>query len=174
MQFLNVKEAAARIASIAKRGKALDADVHQVACSTLVHVREHGDYTLIEKLIRALPAQSRHKALAYWYNHFAKGAMVVEVSKAGVKVKLSKERTPEMFRVDEAVETPFWSLTTEKDVEPLTIAQWLKRIERMAQYEAKEGQPQRFAPELIGFAKKILPVLNAAKDADVEVQVQGA
>ncbi|AGW43585.1 hypothetical protein JG068_03 [Burkholderia phage JG068] len=58
------------IASIANRGKKLDADIHQAACSTLAHAINHGDVTLAQKLVAAMPKSARTKALAAWFVDF--------------------------------------------------------------------------------------------------------
>lgn len=55
------------IASIAKRGKTLQADIHVAAVSCLVHADKHGDITLAVKLVEAVPSLARKNALRDWF-----------------------------------------------------------------------------------------------------------
>lgn len=54
------------IANIKMNGKAIDAAIQEVGCSVLQHAAAHGDTTLADKLVQALPAGSRKKALVEW------------------------------------------------------------------------------------------------------------
>ena len=54
------------IASIEKRGKSLDADIHAVGVSCLKHVADHGDTSLLDKLVNAMPKGSRKGAFCEW------------------------------------------------------------------------------------------------------------
>lgn len=54
------------IESIAKRGQKLDADIHVAGVSVLKHVAEHGDTTLLDKLVLAMPKGSRKSAFCEW------------------------------------------------------------------------------------------------------------
>lgn len=55
-----------KIASIAKRGKALRDDVNLVAVSTLIHAAEHGDLTLATKLHDSVPVSFRADLKRYY------------------------------------------------------------------------------------------------------------
>lgn len=54
------------IASIANRGAKLDGDIHRAGVSVLAHASEHGDTTLADKLVHAMPKGSRKLALVEW------------------------------------------------------------------------------------------------------------
>lgn len=54
------------ITSIANRGAKLDADIHVAGVSVLVHAAEHGDTTLCDKLVNAMPKGGRKLALVEW------------------------------------------------------------------------------------------------------------
>lgn len=54
------------IASIKNRGTKLDSDIHVAGCSVLSHMAEHGDSTMADKLVQAMPAGSRKLALVEW------------------------------------------------------------------------------------------------------------
>lgn len=71
-KFMNATEINKAIASIAARGKKLDADIQTAGLSILNHVQEHGDSTLADKLVLALPKGSRKLALTEWLLAFGK------------------------------------------------------------------------------------------------------
>ena len=54
------------IASIANRGAKLDGDNHPAGVSVLAHASEHGDSTLADKLVNAMPKGGRKLALVEW------------------------------------------------------------------------------------------------------------
>ena len=54
------------ISSIQTRGKKLDSDIHIAGCSCLQHIDEHGDVTLLNRLVQAMPKGSRVNALKEW------------------------------------------------------------------------------------------------------------
>lgn len=54
------------IVSIKTRGAKLDKDIHIAGCSCLQHIEEHGDITLLNTLVDAMPKGSRVNALREW------------------------------------------------------------------------------------------------------------
>lgn len=63
------------IASIKNRGGKLDTDIHIAGVSVLAHAAEHGDTTLADKLVLAMPKGGRRLALVEWmlaYGQLAK------------------------------------------------------------------------------------------------------
>lgn len=54
------------ITSIANRGAKLDGDIHRAGVSVLAHASEHGDSTLADKLVNAMPKGGRKLALVEW------------------------------------------------------------------------------------------------------------
>lgn len=63
------------IASIANRGAKLDGDIHRAGVSVLAHASEHGDTTLADALVHAMPKGGRKLALVEWmlaYGQLAK------------------------------------------------------------------------------------------------------
>lgn len=64
------------IASITNRGAKLDRDIQIAALSAMQHHVEHGDVTLINRLVSAMPKGSRVKRLSAFINAF--GAVVYD------------------------------------------------------------------------------------------------
>lgn len=105
--------------------------IHEVACSTLDHVRAHGDTTGCVALCNALPKGQRVKALGAWFKHFSNGKLImVYDKKAGWSAKLSKGRTDADFDVVKSMETSFADLTEERDPVSVTIESMLRNLKR--------------------------------------------
>lgn len=67
MKLLTTTEAINKaIESIARRGKQLDHDIQVTGVSCLAHVAEHGDTTILDKLVNAMPKGSRKTAFCEW------------------------------------------------------------------------------------------------------------
>ena len=61
------------IESIRTTGKKLDQMIQVAACSIIAHVDKHGDITLINTLVDAMPKGSRVNALRDFITNFSKG-----------------------------------------------------------------------------------------------------
>ena len=86
------------IASIAKRGAKLDGDIHKAGVAVIAHASEHGDSTLADKLVQAMPKGGRKLALVEWmlaHGQLAKldPAVDKEAIAAGRIFKLDRTRT---------------------------------------------------------------------------------
>lgn len=88
------------IASIAKRGKQLDMDIHVAGVSCLRHASECGDTTVLDSLVNAMPKGSRKQAFCEWALAFGQVRMLdrsvkkdAEAIKQGRMFALDRERT---------------------------------------------------------------------------------
>lgn len=70
MKLLTKAELPKAIESITKRGKVLDTDIHQAACSAVAIKAEAGDTMFINRLYLALPKGTRAAALTAWMLKF--------------------------------------------------------------------------------------------------------
>ncbi len=68
----DVKAIDLAIKSIQSRGSKLAKDIHITAVSCLAHIEKHGDITLLNRLMSALPAGWRSNALKAWAEEFGK------------------------------------------------------------------------------------------------------
>lgn len=123
------------IALIANRGKKLDADIHQAACSTLAHAINHGDVTLAQKLVSAMPKSGRSKALVAWF--IAHGPFAPGGDDGKTLVYLKSESA-----LDKALVTPFWTFTEEREPAPFdlmaSLASLLARAEKALQNDKQD------------------------------------
>jgi hypothetical protein len=109
----------AAIASIGNRSKKLDSDVQLAGLSILKHVDEHGDTTLADKLMNALPKGARRLALAEWFVSHGKLRMLdrtVPAEAAAIKegriFQHEKRRTTNMA---DAMATPWYEMRKEPE-----------------------------------------------------------
>lgn len=137
------------IASIAKRGKALDKDIHAAAVSTLIHADKHGDITLANKLIEALPASQRKNALRDWFCTFGKFSYNTETK----ALAFNREA---VTMTDKATQTPFWVLKPEAEYVPLNVVKELERLIARAGKAEERGDiiPADFTEKLAGMVKQ--------------------
>jgi len=167
--FLNQSATSKLIKSIATRAKNVERDIHIAACSTLAHTRDHGDYTGAVALMNALPKGQRVKGLAVWYKHHTSGklSMRQDKSKGNILVaSLAKDRTPEDFLVDEAVEITFADFTVEPEPKEITVDRLVKYLEGIATNDEvmPNGKP-KVTPEAFKAAVTALKALEATKAA---------
>lgn len=134
MKILSVEECASIVTEIRGSAKALQAKIHHVAVSTLVHIRDTGDTRGALALVQALPNGQRIEGLKAWYTGmssdkitFGKNADTGETT-----IKLAKDRVPANFLVAEAEVTDFGSYTKEAKPRTFTVDQLIKQLEGKA------------------------------------------
>lgn len=120
------------IKSIATRGKKFEADIHQAAVSVLVHADKHGDITLAQKLIEAVPNLARKNALREWLMAFGKFGYDSENKTMTYNGKGST-------LVEEAIETPFWVFKPEKDETLFDLNAAIHNLIKRAENAAAKG-----------------------------------
>lgn len=122
----------AAITSIAKRGKALDKDIHAAAVSTMVHADKHGDVTLANKLIEALPSTARKNALRYWFIAFGRFTYNTEGKTLGYNHAATTQTA-------KATQTPFWQFKPEAEYVPFNAVQALESLLKRATKAVDNG-----------------------------------
>lgn len=70
--YTEAKQIELAIKSIQARGSKLAKDIHITAVSCLAHIEKHGDITLLNRLIMALPSGWRSNAVKAWAEEFGK------------------------------------------------------------------------------------------------------
>lgn len=113
------------ITTIGTNGKVMDENIHTAACSCLDHFANHGNTSLASRLVGAMPKSGRRKALVYWFTQF--GPLSFD-EKAGTFSKAKGKKGNDPVRVDDAVKTPFWEYTVEKNPAPFDIMKELARF----------------------------------------------
>lgn len=103
------------IKSIATRGAKLDADIHLTAVSVLSHFAQHGDTTLINRLVIAMPKSGRKNALVAWALHHGQLAQNDD-KKTREAQPLVKAKDEKAFDLEAASATPFWTFKATEGV----------------------------------------------------------
>lgn len=141
------------IASIARRGAKLDADVHVAGLSALYLAAESGNASRVLALAQALPGQARVKGFAVWVAAHSPVVLSFDKGKPA-KVSVKKGWKLEDFDLDAADAVPFWEFTKEKDPTPVTVAKLVAYIKRLAESDDAE----KVEPEAKALAAKLAAI----------------
>jgi len=151
--ILNQADTLKLIASIDKRGKKLDSDIHQAALSSIAHHAAHGDVTLVNRLIVALPKAARRNALMAWVEHFGAGlAPNVEKETRAEAPFVHVKGSKKVFDEAAADAKPFWEFKPEPEYVQFDLAKalamLLKKAESALAAEQQDGtliSPEKLA-----------------------------
>ncbi len=134
------------ITSIANRGAKLDGDIHKAGVSVLAHASEHGDTTLADSLVHAMPKGGRRLALVEW--------MLAHSQLAKLDPKTDKEAIAagRIFKLDR---------TRTLDIEGAIEASWVEFKKEAAVHTAFDAQAA---------VKSVLARLKAANAKGLTVE----
>lgn len=153
-----------KVAVIGKSAKALQADIHQVAVSTLDHCREHGDYRGALSLVNALPNGQRVKGLVAWFQNFSNGKLVFKADKAtgGFTAELKKDRVDTDFNVAAAMLVDYGTFTAEVAPKTMSLEAFVKSCETKADNDEvnTDGTP-KVSREARAFAAKCVAMYRS-------------
>ena len=171
--ILSQGECAKLIAGLGKLTHKVQDRIHQVAVSTLVHTRDHGDYTLAERLLNSLPNGQRVETLAKWFSVFSNKKLTFRKVNGNFAGKLG-DRVPADFNIEGAAATPWGSLEKEKvQQEQFNVNAMLAYLRRKASDDKMlpDGSPS-VHPEARALAARMLafaaagPILSAELTAE--------
>jgi len=125
------------IASIATRGKKLDADIQHAGLSCLQHLDAHGDMGPLTRLLFALPKGARSNALLDWAQKFGKVTVNVGADHKTKPFLFDKEGKTDLAG---ATELPWYECKPEKPANlefslAAQLAQLIKKAEKAANDE---------------------------------------
>lgn len=122
------------IKSINTRGKSLQRDIHIAAVSCMNHADKHGDVTLAQKLVDAVPTLARKNALRDWF--IAHGKFSYDATEKSLT--FNKKGTTNL---EAAIATPFWEFKQEAEYVPFdlqaAILTLVKRADKAMQHGDK-------------------------------------
>lgn len=114
-------------------------DLHEAAWQATVHALTHGDTTILEGMLRQLGKKQAAQDVAAWVRHFGAGerkAITAKIGgKNGVRVKVGKMEDRATFPIDEAWDTPYYSLFEGRNTK--TEWEWRKSLIAFAKKAAK-------------------------------------
>ena len=109
----NKEETLKAIGSIQGRANKLQEDIHQAAVSCIDHLNKHGDTSLINRLVLAMPKSQRKNALIKWAIAFGKLAM--NDDKATHKeMPLVYDKAKPVLELELAIAKPYWEFVAEE------------------------------------------------------------
>lgn len=160
------------IVSIQNRGAKLDNDVQAVGLSCIMHIEEHGDFTLAEKLVQALPKGARRLALVEWFLAFGMVSTLKkgqdekedEAIKAGRIFKLDRTKQTDCLG---ASERPWYEFRKEAEVQDAFDAAKAVHavLQRLKSAESARKTVQGRA-EALAEARALVLALEAQPKAD--------
>lgn len=115
------------IVSIKGRGAKLDKDIHQAALSALAHHAQHGDSTIANRLLLAMPKSARANALLAWM--LANDAMLARnPSKDAAVIVVHDKEGDNTFDVAAADATPFWEFKAVEGAKPFSFDAYMASL----------------------------------------------
>jgi len=108
----------------------LDQSVHQNAVQCLLHAQEHGDTSLMRRLlVEIIDAKTgyRRQGLIIWMRTYSP----MELEKDNINLSGVDPMTglPRPWRIEEALETPFWALkAADEVVKPMFADTWKSKL----------------------------------------------
>lgn len=121
------------IAGIKTSAHKLQAEIHQVAVSTLDHAREFGDYRGALALVNALPNGQRVQGLVEWFKGFSNGKLTFKQNAdKSFTAELKKDRVEADFQIELAMLTDFGAYTKEATPKTFSVDALIKMLEAKA------------------------------------------
>lgn len=167
--YTTVAEINKAIASIQKRGQKLDLDIQITGVSVLKHVAEHGDTTILDRLVGAMPKGARKSAFCEWAVAFGNVRLLDrgnEADKSAIEQGrlFAKDKSKE-FKEELAIENKWYDFKPEKDL--LTTFDINKLTQQLIKRLSKA---KKDGAEVVGQAEalKSLRALTQALAVDTE------
>lgn len=136
------------IVSIKGRGAKLDTDIHSAAMACLFHADKHGDITLMNRLLLAMPKSGRRNALASWALAFGKFLLNDDAkARAESPLVFNREGSTDMKG---AAEKPFWDFRNVREggtewVFTDYIGSVMRTLEAHSKQDTPEGRKAKAA-----------------------------
>lgn len=146
--FTDTKQIELAIKSIQSRGSKLQKDIHLCAVSCLAHIEKHGDITLLNRLMAALPGGWRSNAIKGWAEDFGK-VNWDNTQKAFVYDKAKKSN------IEGAIATSPEEYKPEVEYKPLDLAEAIKALVKKAQ-ERVGSETDNVPEELFNALNKLV------------------
>ena len=142
------KQILAAIQNINITGKGLDQSVQSVGLEVLQHVELHGEVSLANKLLQALPKGARAKALAEWLR--LHGKIAVNTDRASAKKFPLVYNKQGETRLEAAAALPWFECKKDKPLaEEFDLRGKIMQLVRQAEKAQANGTPIKGAELLL-------------------------
>lgn len=155
--FTSKQTIIAAIEDIRTTGKKLDQMIQVAACSVIAHVEKHGDVTLVNTLVEAMPNGSRVNALRDFLNTFGK----VVYDEASKEFKFDKSKETDLVGAQNIMWTEF---KPEQPYVAFDLKALIQGVLKKADTAAKDDKHK----EEIDF--ELLAQLRAVVEVDAELE----
>lgn len=145
--YTEAKQIELAIKSIQSRGSKLAKDIHVTAVSCLAHIEKHGDITLLNRLIMALPSGWRSNAVKAWSEEFGK-VNYDNKSKAFVYDKSKKSN------IEGAISISPEEFKPEPEYKPMDLAAEIARLIKKAE-ERVNSENDNVPAELLAKLREV-------------------
>lgn len=144
--------------------------IHEVAVSALAHAEEHGDVTLIAKLVYGLPKGTRANLVSKWARAFAP----IKFSDRDMNAKMDKSATAIAFDVDGSEATPFWEMKSEVKPAEITLQAIVDYLSKRAKGKDNDSMETTEQRKLIGKVAHYAAVLASPISGDTAATIESA
>lgn len=135
------------IDSIQRAGKKLDNDIQTALQCSAIHAHEHGDISLIERLLAALPKGVRSNAAKEWLAQYAPVAFV-EKGLQFSRPYDSKDNEARAVAVQACIDAAVWTeLKPEPPFKPFVMEQALDALLKKAEAALQDSEHQHSVTE---------------------------
>lgn len=118
--------------------------LHVLACQCLYHHFEHGDTTLMVRLVNGLPKSIRKADLLHWIIDFGAFDYDVKNGLTHSKEKMANLKKDYIKQVNKAYNNPFFEYTKDKEVIKKSFVDMLKELEKKIVYDMEHRKESRF------------------------------
>lgn len=118
--------------------------LHVLACQCLYHHFEHGDTTLMVKLVNGLPKSIRKADLLRWIIDFGAFDYDIKNGLTHSKEKMANLKKDYIKQVNKAYNNPFYEYTKDKEVIKKSFVDMLKELEKKIVYDMEHRKESRF------------------------------
>lgn len=158
------------IESIAKRGQKLDNDIQLTGVSVLEHIALHGDTTLLDKLVSAMPKGARKGAFCEWAVHHGCVRMLDRNDQADALAieqgRLFKKDKSKEWNVEDAFASKWWEFKPEADL--LTTFDAGKMVQALLK---RYGKAVKDGAEITGKGEALAALRALTQTLEIESQV---
>ena len=128
------------IASIARRGKSVQKDIHRAGCSIIRRWHDSSDVNTavrqMNALLNAIPAMGRTNAFKAWVEAYATFIWNTEEKCFAYHAKRTKISSDD---AQKAIQTPFWEFKSEPDYKPLNLDDAINALIARADKRRQDG-----------------------------------
>lgn len=155
----SAKAISRKIAQIRTNGDKLNRLIHDTAMDIMRHAQAHGDCSLAQTLVMAMPASMRRKMLIDWFTMFSP-INVKDSDKWQANMKQRPKQDVVPFDIDGADAYPFWQLAEDTPEKSYDFKALVEMVTRLGKQINKKIEKGLVPEEDVASAEGIVTVLS--------------